>query len=225
MTQTFHSGATAEWPASSQSQYVFNLAAQAGVNTIATHFYGSTDPSSGASPSWGASEVGRVWLDGTNTAYPAHKVWQQLTASGPTYGWRTMRLQKIKRFEPDDLTLSPSSPASADVSWTGLDLATPLNSLQDSGQVEGQVAAVQLRIRVQAGASETFGADDAVFELTHTGWSEVLKFYAPPVASRWGEYLVWVPLTGEAIRWRVRVGGGTPSFAYAMAICALAEEL
>ncbi len=97
-----------------------------GVNTAITRFYGTADPSSGAS--WGADEVGTTWLDSTNATAGAGddlgvvvKVWSVLTAA-PTYGWRTRNARAYIALEPNVNVLADtdeSTAAFADLVLTG----------------------------------------------------------------------------------------------------------
>jgi hypothetical protein len=65
-----------------------------GVDSAVTHYYGTTDPSSGAS--WGADQMGILWYDSNNVMSAGGddlglvvKRWEKLTTD-PTYGWRTL---------------------------------------------------------------------------------------------------------------------------------------
>lgn len=76
-----------------------------GINTVATCYYGTTDPSSGMS--WGVAEAGTLWLDATNEidaagddTGPVLKRWSVLT-SAPTYGWRTLGGRGYVALEPN----------------------------------------------------------------------------------------------------------------------------
>lgn len=208
----------------------FLVACAQGVNTAAARYSGSSDPSSGASPAWGATEVGRTWHDTTDVANPVEKEWQQLAASGPTYGWRTMRRWKVKLLSaPQAVTFSPASPAAADVAATDCSLATLLNgsagSVQDASQVESTVRAVQMRIRVRTGASETITAatDHAYFQVNEKGATVVQRLYCQ-VANRYVETTVWVGLnSSEVFQFLVKVGGGTPAFEYEAWVIGFAE--
>lgn len=75
-----------------------------GINTAASLYYGDTDPDDG---SWGADELGRLWLDSSNEIDgsgddlgPVLKRWSMLTAA-PTYGWRTVNLRSIVEVSPN----------------------------------------------------------------------------------------------------------------------------
>lgn len=212
-----------------------------GVWSAFTDNANATDPSAGAPVPWGSREVGAVWLDtgvdGT-PASPVLKRWQQLTST-PTYGWRTLRLRKI-RFIPDPtlaaVVFAPASPAAADVPWTDVALATTLDGaapgdVQDAGQLQALVSEVLLQVEVTADAAETltdptkgyiaFRAKGASF----TNQDE--RVYAQ-VAARPVQQQVWVPLApagadAEKMQFKVVVGGGVPSFVYSAKIVAIAE--
>ncbi len=203
--------------ATSQNASDFMGNCKNGIEAALTDYSGTTDPSSGAPVTWGASEVGYKWLDTSNADWPVLKRWQQLTASGPTYGWRMLRLRKtIFADAPQAVVFSPASPAAANVAWTTHDLSTLLDagSLQDSGQLEALVTEVLLRVRVTPGASETIGAADCYMAFRKTGTSQDFRIW-PQVSGRPFEQFIWVPLdSNEAFDWAIAVGTGTPSFAY-----------
>lgn len=54
------------------------------IDDKAVVYYQATDPSAGASPAWGAAQVGDIWIDSTNPSAPLYKVW---TGSQP---WKTI---------------------------------------------------------------------------------------------------------------------------------------
>lgn len=205
-------------------------AAKNGLDTALTHDAGSSDPSSGATVAWGAADVGRLWLDTTTAALPVLKMWCQLTA-GPTYGWRTLRLLKTKHLSaPQAVTFSPASPAAADVAWADVDLTTLLDTagVQDTGDTARTVAAVLLRVRVAAGASETLpgtGSDGCYFAVKAKGSTQDKRVY-PQVADRYVEAEFWTALDSDEIfEFMVDVGGGTPNFRYAAWVVAFAEAV
>src|SRR5436190_4485822 len=69
-----------------------------GLDAACANLSSATDPSTSAPVAWGILEVGRLWhdigVDGS-VANPVLKIWQQITA-GPTYGWRRLRIPKVK---------------------------------------------------------------------------------------------------------------------------------
>lgn len=90
-----------------------------GIETAVTHYYGATDPSSGAS--WGAAQVGSLWFDSTNSVEAGGddlglvvKRWEVLT-DDPTYGWRTLGVRSYVALEPNvnKLNLSNQTNVSA----------------------------------------------------------------------------------------------------------------
>lgn len=226
MTQTYQvSGFPA--PATTDFMDVYATRLFNGVETVRTLYAGSSDPSVGAPVTWGAADVGVLWLDTTDPANPKLKLWQQLSAT-PTYGWRTLRILKTKYLStPQAITFSPASPAGADVAFTDVSLATLLNGAgaQDAGQTVPVVRAVQLRIRVRTGALETIPAgDNCYFAVREKGSTNEQRVY-PQVANRYVESQVWIGLdSSEVFQFAVDVGGGTPAFEYEAWVCAIAEE-
>lgn len=96
-----------------------------GVNAARTCYYGTTDPSSGAS--WGAGELGTIWIYSANAIGAGGddlgceiRVWSVLTAT-PTYGWRTLGLRKYIPVEPNVNVLDLSD--QTDVAFTDLDIS------------------------------------------------------------------------------------------------------
>lgn len=226
---------TAKWnspsypkPASSDMGDTWLDALYDGVDTARTLHAGSTDPSTSAPTAWGADDVGALWFDTTAPASPVLKVWQQLAASGPSYGWRTLRIPKVKWLTtPAAVTFSPTSPAAADVAFTDVSLATLLNSNQDAGQTEAAVGSVLMRLRCYTGASETIptGSDNCYFAVRTKGGTNEQRLY-PQVANRLVETTVWVPLdASEVFQFAIDVGGGTPSFTYEAEVLAILESL
>ncbi len=230
MSQDYHSGSSGARTTTSSDHDDYMVDNRNGVESALTHYWGPSDPSAGASPAWGAAELGTIWIDTTDPQNPVAKMWCRLDAT-PTYGWRTMRVPKIKWLTATALasraiTFSPASPATGDVAFTAVDLTTLLDTLQDSTQVTHLVVAVLLRIRVRTGASETVPTtDDAYFGVrpTGAGASSQNNVYAQ-VANRYFEAQVWVPLdANESFDFKVEVGGGTAGFEYAAWIDAIAE--
>ena len=202
---------------------VFGQRAWDGIDTALTHYAGSSDPSN----SWGANHVGILWLDTTDAANPKLKMWCQLTAS-PSYGWRTLRIGKTKTFQPVELTLTPSPKAAANIAWTTLDISTQLDAQQDTGQVAADVAAVDLLLRIQPGASETVGADNAYLKVrTSSSWSTFEHRLYAAAQGRWNQTVISrLPLdAAEAFQWGLEVGGGTVDMDYEIWLCGIHEEL
>jgi hypothetical protein len=201
-----------------------------GVETALTHDAGSSAPdASPPSGGWTTADHGREWLDTTSLSSPRKKLYQQLAAAGPTSGWRDLRQRKVIFLAaPAAVVFSPASPAAADVaSWTDVSLASILNGagVQDAGQNECLVGEVLLHVTVTPDAAETVGAGNAYIEFRKKGGTCVTRVKA--VASGVEAYGdLWIALdTSEVFQFRVKVGGGAPSFAYAAEIHALAELL
>lgn len=231
MSQGYHSGTSGARSVSSDGHKTYGLDSRAGIEAVRTMYRGPNDPSDGADPAWGADELGTLWMDDSDPIQTIVYQWSQLD-SGPTYGWRTLSVPKLKWLHEVALasravSFSPASPAAADVAFTAVDLTTLLNDLQDAGQVTHLVTAVLLRIRVRTGASETITAatDHAYFAVRRksAGASTEDRIYCQ-VQNRFVEAQVWVPLdSGEEFDFSVKVGGGTPAFEYAAWVDALVE--
>lgn len=200
-----------------------------GVNTVATLYSGNSDPSVGAPSAWGAAEVGTPWLDTTDPAEPVLSIWQQLTAAGPTYGWRRVRLPKLVRIDDPSaatVTFTSASPAAADVPWEDVDLSALLSTYRDAD--EAKVSRVLLGLKIRTGAAETVPTtDDAWIALRKKGSSDAHgeRVYAQ-VANRYVYAQVWVELdTAQTMQMRVEVGGGTPAFEYEARLLAFVEMI
>lgn len=203
-----------------------------GIEAAVTHDSGSSDPSSGAPVAWGAGDIGRVWHDRSGgEVSPKLKVWQQLAASGPTYGYRTMRLVKKKMLDtPQAVTLPTSSPAAADATWADCSLASLLNGagVQDTSQNECAVSGVWLDVTLQTGASETIGTGatkNAYISFRKKGSTEDQRVHAM-VANHEEMRRIFVALdSNEKFEFLVKVGGGTPSLAFSVSLVGFEEEL
>lgn len=227
MPSTYHTSGNPKADKASQRGRVWAGYVEQGLLTALTDYVSTTDPSSGASPSWGADEVGRRWLDtgvsGT-VNNPVLKRWEKLTA-GPTYGWRPLRAIGIKWLTaPKALTLS-GSPAAADVATADYDFSTDLadggsGAVKDAdGYALKSVIAVYLRHVVKPGNSETLaaGSDDAYVSWNAKGATD-LRYVRAVAAGRKTEGLLWVALNSSQIaQITVKVGGGTPSFDFGTA--------
>lgn len=187
--------------------------AKDGINAAATWFFGATDPSTGES--WGADQVGYNWLNGTDAGNLVWNRWCRLT-TGPTYGWRTMRVRKILQpSEPVAVDFSGASPAAADTGWTEVNLATLLDSdVQDAGQVGVTVQDVTLFVTLTPDASETIGASNCFIEFRRDGGTLACAKLKAQVATFPVCGVVKVPLASEKFEYRVVVGGGAPSTAF-----------
>ena len=113
-----------------------------GVDTAITHYYGTADPSSGAS--WGADEVGALWYDSTNSVEAAGddlglvvKRWEVLT-DGPTYGWRTLGVRSYVALEPNTNKLNLSN--QTNVSATDCDVTADTSSRAVAALLQVEVA-------------------------------------------------------------------------------------
>jgi len=194
-----------------------------GIETVRSFYRGSSDPSSGAS--WGADQLSAVWVDDTDPVNTVAKQWCIL-ASPSTYGWRTLRIPKIKWLgTPIAWSFSTTNPATGDIAYTSQDLSTDLDSSgQDASQTEHLVIAVYVAVKVRTGASETVPlTDDCYLKLrTPSGTNEV-RIY-PQVQNRYVTQTLWLPLSAaEAFEVGVDVGGGTPAFEYSMDVLGLME--
>lgn len=224
---SYHTAATPRADKGTQRGRVWAGYMQEGILTALCDYVSTSDPSSGASPSWGADEIGRRWLDtgvsGT-VNNPVLKRWEKLTA-GPTYGWRPLRAIGIKWLTtPKALTLS-GSPAAADVTTTDYDFSTDLadggsGAVKDAdGYALKTVIAVYLRHVVKPGNSETLaaGSDDCYVSWNAKGATD-LRYVRAAAAGRKAEGLLWVALNSSQIaQYAVKVGGGTPAFDFGTA--------
>lgn len=194
---------------------VYQAGLKDGVNTALAHYTGTSDPSTGASPAWGATEVGRLWNDRTDPANPVLRMYTQLT-SGPTYGWRTMRSPKLKMLTaPQAVTFTTTSPQTAAVAWEDVSLASLLNTagVQDTGDTARLVRLVYLRLRCKEAG--TIPTSDAVYLAVREKGSTLAQRLYPQVAGRWVENTLWVGLnTSEVFQFMVDVAAASPSFTY-----------
>lgn len=210
----------------SQTPTVWASAVEDGLLAVETFFSGTADPST--AHSWGATQVGKIWKDITAPYSPVWKEWSKLSAT-PTYGWRTLAFRKVRMLVTPSaaVTFSPASPRTTDVAFTALSLLSLLETVQDSGQTLSLVAEVILRVRVLADAAETLGADDGYIAFRATGSTAERRVYAPRdggLGGRYEEREVTVPLdSSESIDFAIKVGGGTPSFAYSATIVGFTE--
>lgn len=104
---------------------------QDGLETALTHDAGTADPSSGAPAAWGASEIGRIWLDRTNERYGGGddlgvvtKRWERTGAS--SYGFVTHPLVSWHPVSPS--TVVVESTLLNGLAWRDLDLTTTTSS-------------------------------------------------------------------------------------------------
>ncbi len=123
-----------------------------GVEAARTCYYGSSDPSSGAS--WGADELGCVWWDSTNTLLagdtllPILKVWA-ITAAGPTYGWRTVGARRYVAVEPNANLIDLTD--QTDVAFTDRDISPEASA-------QAIAALLQVTVTEDAPAAGTYVA-------------------------------------------------------------------
>jgi hypothetical protein len=205
-----------------------------GVWTAVTLCAAASNPSSGAPTAWGATDVGRPWLDigvdGT-PADPILKLWAQVTGT-PTHDFRRLRLKKIKRLDaPVAVTgINAASPAAGSIAWTTASLASLLDGagVQDTGDVTRKVHAAYLLVRFRSGASETIGT--GATETPHLGFrkngaTHEFKVHAQ-VQGRMVEAVLVVPLdASEVIEYRYEAGGGTPGGTFDVSIVGFEEEI
>ena len=124
-----------------------------GINTVATHYYGTADPSSGAS--WGADELGVIWFDSNNAIGAGGdglglvvKRWEVAT-DAPTYGWRTLGARIWTALEPNVNVLTLANQSTT--AFTDLDLTSDTSAqaiavllmveVEDSGTIDNAVYA------------------------------------------------------------------------------------
>lgn len=202
-----------------------------GIDTALTHWDGASDPQD----SWGSDEQGYLgnsrgaWTGVTGSSLnPKWARWEDLTGGG-SYGWRALKLRMLKFLTtPVTVSLSPAGPYSADDALDGTNLQDVTTILDGAGVQDNDdklVTEILLRIRVQTGASETLGADNAYFVVRQPSSTAEHRVYAQ-VVNRYAERDVWVPLdSSEQFEWGVYVGGGTASFTVALQLLAFMEEI
>jgi len=117
-----------------------------GVDTARTRYYGTADPSSGAS--WDADQLGVEWVDSTNEIGGAGddlgavvKVWSVLT-DAPTYGWLTRNARAYIALEPNVNALDLSAQSTA--AFADLDL---------TGDTSGRAIAVLIQVDIEDSGS------------------------------------------------------------------------
>ena len=120
------------------------------MDTARTRYYGTADPSSGAS--WGSYQLGGEWIDSTNNIAGAGddigavvKVWSVLTAA-PTYGWLTRYARAYIALEPNVNSLSLSAQSTA--AFADLDL---------TGDTSGRAVAVLIQVEVEDSGTPASG--------------------------------------------------------------------
>ncbi len=221
MVQTYKTTGNAEIDLDDDGNAVMG-AADRGIDTALTRYSGTADPSTVA---WGAADSGKVWIDETDAENPVKKEWQDL--GGGTYGWRTVRRQKVLRaVVAHAVTFTTTSPAAANVVWEDVNLATLLQDIQDASQKDALVAAVRLRVRIKTGASETLGQDNAYISFRKKGTTAPEHRVYAAVVDRYLEAEIVVPLnTSEVMEFSVTVGGGTASFSYEAWVIEAYEEM
>lgn len=195
-----------------------------GVNAATTRYSGTSDPSSGAG--WGATQVGREWLDITDPYNPILKEWVRHNTGGTDYSWRKVRYHRVHLTTTDPAVTMPfSTPAAADVAWSTLSLATLIGTYQDATYQLAKAVAVELYVKVTAGASETLtDATKGYLAFRKKGSTQEHAVFAQ-VAGRPVTALVRVPVdSSEELETKVVVGGGTPSFAFTVALRAIYES-
>ena len=227
MPATYHTSGNPKADKASHRGRVWAGYVQEGILTALSGFVSTSDPSSGASPSWGVDDVGRLWLDtgvSGSTNNPVLWRWEKLSAT-PTYGWRPLRATGTKYLTtPKALTLA-GSPAAADVAYTDYDFSTDLadggsgNVKDAAGYTIKTVIAVLLRQVVKPGNSETLAAGSDDCYIAWRAKSATDAFYVRAhAAGRKAEYKFWLALDASQVaQYTVKVGGGTPSFDFGTA--------
>lgn len=140
----------------SQDWDVFAGYMQDGLDTALTHFYGASDPSSGAPTPWGAAELGTVWTQdpGGGSYTTVDWIWAELTAGN--YGWRRRRIPKLIWLDTPVEAVAAASATEA--AYGDVSLAAALSaSVQDSGQSLPLVGLVCLRVVITPTAAVAAG--------------------------------------------------------------------
>lgn len=196
-----------------------------GIDTAATHYAGSSDPSVGAPSAWGAAEIGTFWLDTTDPQNPKLKQWQQLTAT-PTYGWRPLCLRYFDvRGDPQAITFSPAGPYTVNQAFTDLDLSALLDNIQTVSA--GLVSEVLLKVRI-ADTGTGFATTQPYVAFRQNGIltaASERRLYAQ-VSGLAVERDIWIPLdVNEIVEWAVTVAPTSPSFTLEAWLVGFAETL
>jgi hypothetical protein len=200
-----------------------------GVDTAITRYSGTGDPSSGAG--WGSAQIGATWLDTSGTTgghSPVEKEWAPRSTGG--HGWRVFNgRREVWVDDAPDIGLA-GSPAGADLAFANHTLTSTLNTYQDANFQTAQVREVLLACKVTAGASETYaaGEDKGYLQLRKDGTATNIDLRVYAVGSGLpGFGQLWVPVaydgTDEKIQRGVKVGNGTPSFAFVARLLAFRE--
>lgn len=195
-----------------------------GIDAAASRYSGTSDPSSGAG--WGATQVGREWLDITDPYNPVLKEWIRFDTGGSDYAWRPVKVHRVHLTTTDPAVTMPfASPAAADVGWTTLSLATLIGTHQDATFQLAKAVLVELYVTVTAGASEVLtNAAKGYLAFRKKGSTQEHAVFAQ-VAGRPTTAIVRVPVdSAEDLETKVVVGTGTPSFAFSVALRAIHES-
>ena len=213
------------WALTTDNTDVGGAALINGVESAASRFSGSTDPSTApSSATWGAAQVGYLWLDTTDADTPVLKQWQQ-TGSGPaTYGWRTCYIPKLVWLTtPVDAVASTTT--AADIPYTTLDLTATLDaSVQDSVN-RPAVRAVLLRVLANCTTGAIPAGDTGFVKVRENGSTNEIKVHAQVAAKPVYQH-VWVGLdSGEVLQYGVDTNAGAVTMTYELKIVAAIELL
>lgn len=195
-----------------------------GVESAASRFASSSDPSTGAPVTWGSAQVGYLWLDTTDADTPVLKQWQQ-TGTGPTtYGWRTLQIPKlIPLTTPVDAVASTTT--SVDIAYTTLSLAATLNASVQDAVNRPKVRMVLLRVLANCTTGAIPSGDKGFVKVRENGSTNEIKVHAQ-VAAKPVYQQVWIGLdSSEVIEYGVDTNGGAVTMTYEIKIMAAIELL
>lgn len=193
-----------------------------GLDTIASRYWGTGDPSSGAG--WGSDQLGRLWYDpGADEYNPTLKEWIRFDSGGTDYGFRPVRVRR--EFWPDNppaITMPWSSPQVVDRTWATLSLASLIDTVQDA---TFQLAlAREVEIEVTLTEAGTIGAADSYLELRKKGAASMARRVKCQVTAIPTVATIRLPVdSAEDLEVQLKVAGASPSLAFSLKLVAVAE--
>lgn len=197
-----------------------------GIDTAITRYFGTADPSSGAS--WGANQRGAQWYDasvsGVYDEYnPRLKEWVRHNTGASDYAWRPVRTRR--EFWPDNpptITMPWATPQVVDQTWATLSLATLINSHQDATFQKALVSEVEIEVTLTEAGTVT--PTTAYLELRKKGAASMARRVKCQVSTMPMVETIRLPVdTAEDLEVQLKVGTGAPSLAFVLKLVGLAE--
>jgi len=194
---------------------------QSGIESAVTLNAGSADPSTGGS--WGANQVGAMWVDTTTALKPLFSRWELLT--GSTYGWRVLCLHYKKRVvTPSAITFSPASPYTADQAVTDIDLTTLLDAAGFQDNDDKVVTAVKIRVTVVDTGTLGTGTSNATWVAFNQKGSTDQQYLYCQVSGVVNAGTMWVGLdSSEVLQFSTQVANTSPSMTVTADVIAFEE--